>query len=360
MPKMSGYEVCNKLREIYLPNELPIIMLTVRNTVADMVCGLNCGANDYLIKPFSKEELLSRVKTHLNLHRINRIANRFVPMKFLQSIGKNSIMEVKLGDYANLEVTVFFSDIRKYTAISESMSPEDNFRFIHAYVKRMGPIIHKHSGFINQYMGDAIMAIFPEETHYSLNAAIYMQRKIGEYNKERILKGRNPIIVGMGLHCGSLTMGIIGDENRSEPSTIADTVNIAARIEQLTKYYGARILFSENSYNNLPEAHRYHIRYLGNVHVKGKKEILKVFECFDGDDDEMIKLKMKSISDFDIALKQFYNKDFPEAAVGFKKILKGNKGDQVVQNFYNHSVKFSHEGVPENWSGVEIIVSSLL
>ena len=357
MPKMSGYEVCNKLREMFLPNELPVIILTVKNTVADMVTGLNCGANDYLTKPFSRDELLSRVKTHLNLHRINKVTNRFVPTEFLHSIGKSSIMDVKLGDYANLNVTVFFSDIRKYTKISESMTPEENFRFIQAYVRRMGPIIHQHSGFINQYMGDAIMAIFPEQTHHSLNAAIFMQKKISEYNTERIKKGREPIMAGMGLHYGSLTMGIIGDENRSEPSTIADTVNIAARIEQLTKYYGANILLSENSYQNLPEAHRYHIRYLGKVQVKGKKESLKVYECFDGDDDVMIKLKRDTLTDFDIGLKNFYNKDFPEAAVTFKKILKINKNDQVIQHFYDQSVKFSHEGIPDDWSGIEMMGS---
>jgi signal transduction histidine kinase/class 3 adenylate cyclase/ActR/RegA family two-component response regulator len=354
MPKMSGYEVCNKIREMFLPSELPVIMLTVKNTVADLVSGLNCGASDYLTKPFSKDELLSRVKTHLNLHNINRVTNRFVPTQFLQSIGKSSIMEVKLGDYANLNVTVFFSDIRKYTRISESMSPEDNFRFIQAYVGRMGPIIHQHTGFINQYMGDAIMAIFPEQTYHSLDAAIHMQKKILEYNKERIETGREPISVGMGLHYGSLTMGIIGDENRSEPSTIADTVNIAARIEQLTKYYGAQILLSEKSYNNLPDPHRYSIRYLGNVQVKGKKESLKVFECFDGDDEKMIQLKMETLTDFDLGLKQFYNKDFLEAALVFKKILKLNKDDRVIQHFYNLAAKFSHEGVPDNWSGIEM------
>jgi DNA-binding response OmpR family regulator/anti-sigma regulatory factor (Ser/Thr protein kinase) len=359
MPKMSGYEVCNRLREIYQPNELPVIMLTVKNRVADLVSGFNCGANDYLTKPFSKAELLSRVKTHMHLHRINIVTNRFVPTKFLHSIGKSSIMDVKLGDYANQNVTVFFSDIRRYTTISETMTPEENFRFIHAYVRRMGPIIHEHSGFINQYMGDAIMAIFPEKTIHSLNAAIDMQKKIVEYNKERRMKRREAITVGMGLHCGSLTMGIIGDENRSEPSTIADTVNIASRIEQLTKYYGARILLSENSYMNLPEAHRYHIRYLGNVRVKGKKESLKVYECFDGDQEEMIQMKIETLTDFDLGLKYYYKKDFPEAAVSFKKVLKKNDSDQVVHNFYNNAVKFSHKGVPKDWSGIESITKDL-
>ncbi|HRI58572.1 MAG TPA: two-component regulator propeller domain-containing protein, partial [Saprospiraceae bacterium] len=162
MPRMSGYEVCQKIREKYLPSELPIIMVTAKNQVLDLVQGLDTGANDYLAKPFSKEEFLARVKTQLNLHHINEATSKFVPNEFLRSLGRDNITEVLLGDHVEREVTVLFSDIRDYTTLSESMMPEENFNFVKAFNGRMGPVIQQHKGFVNQYLGDGIMAIFPE------------------------------------------------------------------------------------------------------------------------------------------------------------------------------------------------------
>ena len=133
MPGMSGYTVCEKIRKKHLASDLPIIMLTAKNQVTDLVEGFNVGANDFLTKPFSKEELISRIKTHLNLQRIQKATNRFVPHEFLSTIGHNSITEVKLGDQANCEVTVFFSDIRDYMNLSEQMTPEENFKICQCF-----------------------------------------------------------------------------------------------------------------------------------------------------------------------------------------------------------------------------------
>ena len=117
MPRMSGYEVCQQIREKYLASELPVIMVTAKDQIQDVVQGLSLGANDYLPKPFHKEELFARINTQLDLHRIFSVAGRFVPNEFLHSLNKEKITEVALGDYAEKEVTVLFSDIRGYTTL---------------------------------------------------------------------------------------------------------------------------------------------------------------------------------------------------------------------------------------------------
>ena len=146
MPRMSGYEVCQKIREKYLPSELPVIMITAKNQLQDIVQGLSIGANDYLPKPFHKEELLARIKTQVDLHQIFDVAGRFVPNEFLRSLNRERLTEVLLGDHAEKEVTVLFTDIRGYTTLAETMTPEQNFRFVNAFHGRMGPVIRKHGG----------------------------------------------------------------------------------------------------------------------------------------------------------------------------------------------------------------------
>ncbi len=355
MPGMSGYTTCEKIRKIFLPSELPIIMLTAKNRVTDLVEGFNAGANDFLTKPFSKEELMSRIKTHLNLQRIQKATNRFVPHQFLQSIGHENITDVKLGDQATCDVTVFFSDIRDYMTLSEQMTPEENFKFVNAFVGRLGPIIQKHNGFVNQYLGDAIMANFPAEAEHALQAAIDMQKTIRIYNEQRKLKNKRPIKVGMGLHTGKLIMGIIGDEKRTEPATVSSTVNTASRMESLTKYYGANILISEYSKHKIPDSAGFNFRYLGRVQLKGKKELISVYECFDGDAPGLIEFKKQMLPQFNRGLDHFFAKDFERAATVFQQILDSNSSDLVCRFFFGRASKYAKSGVAESWNGVEMV-----
>jgi signal transduction histidine kinase/ligand-binding sensor domain-containing protein/class 3 adenylate cyclase/DNA-binding NarL/FixJ family response regulator len=355
MPGMSGYSTCEKIRKKHLASDLPIIMLTAKNQITDLVEGFNVGANDFLTKPFSKEELISRIKTHLNLQRIQKATNRFVPYKFLKTIGHQSITDVKLGDQANCDVTVFFSDIRDYMTLSEQMTPEENFKFVNAFVGRMGPIIQKHNGFVNQYLGDAIMANFPAEAEHALQAAVDMQKTLRIYNEQRKLKNRRSIKVGMGLHTGSLIMGIIGDENRTEPATVSSTVNTASRMESLTKYYGANILISEHSKRKIPNSADFHFRYLGKVQLKGKKELISVYECFDGDAPILIEFKNETLPQFNKGLDYFFARDFEKAAIVFKNILDANSSDLVCRFFLERAIKHAKNGVSDTWNGIEVV-----
>jgi signal transduction histidine kinase/CheY-like chemotaxis protein/class 3 adenylate cyclase/Flp pilus assembly protein TadD len=356
MPRMSGYEVCENIRQRFGPSTLPILLLTAKNRVSDLVHGLSVGANDYISKPFSKEELLSRVKTHLNLQKINMITNKFVPQEFLKSIGHQSITEVKLGDHIEKEFTVFFSDIRNYTTIAEQMSPKENFAFINEYVGIMGPIIHRNDGFVHQYLGDAIVAIFPNESAKALMASIEMQRAIRKYNEDRERINLSLIQAGMGLHSGQLIMGIIGDQHRNDPATISDTVNAASRMEGITKFFGARIILSESTYQRLSDPEQFNIRYLGKVQLKGKVDSMGAYECFDGDDPEIFNKKVETKLLFKDALDNFLNMEFAEATALFNRIIKTNPGDLVSIHFRQQAAHYTVNGAPDNWDGIEKLV----
>ncbi|WP_242203562.1 tetratricopeptide repeat protein [Aestuariivivens insulae] len=355
MPNMSGYEVCETIRKTYSTSELPIVLLTAKNRVSDLVTGFNVGANDYLTKPFSKNELLSRIKTHLNLYGIHRATSKFVPSEFLKSVGREAITEVTLGDHIQKEVTVLFTDVRDYTTLAESMTPEQNFKFVNAYVGRMGPLIQRNGGFVNQYLGDGIMALFPENATHALQAAIAMQKTILEYNLRREKEGFRPISVGMGMHTGSLVMGIIGDTHRNDTAIIADTVNTASRMEGTTKHYGANIVLSENSMATIENKEDFNFRYLGKVKVKGKNEVIGVFECFNGDEGAVIDLKMKTLKDFEKGLKYFFNKEFPKASAAFDKVLTKNPKDKVARYFVTKSAEYTISGTPNDWDMVNAL-----
>ena len=276
-----------------------------------------------------------------------------MPNAFLRSLGKDNITDVVLGDHAEQKVTVSFSDIRNYTTLSEQMTPEENFRFVSSFNSRMSPAIHRHEGFINQYLGDAIMAIFPKQPTNALAAAIEMQILLQEYNQSRQAKGKSLLKVGMGLHSGSLVMGIIGDEQRMDAATISDTVNVAARIESLTKHFGVNILLSEDTYTQLEQPNNFNCRYLGQVQVKGKHQAIGIYECFDGDSAAQQVLKKQTLATFEKGLQHYFNKEFQAAIRAFETIIVTNPADKPAQLFLKKATYFIANPVAKEWTGIE-------
>jgi len=356
MPKMSGFEVCMKIREKYMLSELPVIFITAKDQVFDLVEGLRYGGNDYITKPFSKQEFLARIKTQLNLEKIHDSYARFIPIEFLQSLGRESIMEVNLGDQIEKTVTILFSDIRDYTTLSEGMTPKENFEFLNSFLNKMGPVIRENKGFVMQYLGDGLMSIFLHDPMDAVKASITMVAQIEEYNISRENKIRKPIMVGMGLHTGKLVMGVIGDEKRMDVNVVSDSVNTASRMEGLTKHYGTSIIMSENTLEGLDKKNSIHYRFLGLVRVKGKTKPLKIFEILDGISNEQNRIKIATKAIFEEGLSHYFNKEFINAATEFKKVTTQNEDDVTAQLYLRLSAKFMVEGVPENWTGVETML----
>jgi two-component system, sensor histidine kinase ChiS len=544
MPHMTGYEVSQKLRERFLPSELPIVMLTAKNQASDLVAGFEAGASDYLTKPFSKDELLARIKTHINLSRLisenrnlnikqeelaqektdleilldtttehadavqaeleqqalealqaseqqlrkfleampvgvfvidaqgkpyyinslgeqllgqglvnNNLASsqltevyqayvrdtdqlypdvdspiyralkgeissiddmeihqgdrkipievwgtpirnengdilyaiaafqditerqkaqaerykftreimelnlayeRFVPKEFLRFLNKESITDVKLGDQVQREMTVLFADIRAFTSLSEGMSPQENFNFINEYLSIVTPEIHSHRGFIDKYIGDAVMALFPESPNDAVLSAIAMQKKVALYNETRQQRGEVPIRIGIGLHTGSLMLGTIGGAQRMEGTVIADAVNLASRLEGLTKQYGAAIAISEQVLFKLDDMEQYGYRFLDRVKVKGKKEAVAVFEIYDSDTLSQRQLKISTRSNFEEAIVLYYQQKFDLAQQFFQDILQLNPQDVAARLYSMRCEKYHKNGLTEGWEVAQV------
>jgi adenylate cyclase len=202
---------------------------------------------------------------------------RFVPMEFLKFLKRDSIVDVQLGDQVVQRMAVLFSDIRSFTAMSEKMTPQENIDFINSYLVQVSPVIRDHGGFIDKFIGDAIMALFPERPDDAVAAALDMRIALGEFNERRAAGGRDPISIGIGIHYGELMLGTVGEEGRIETTVIADAVNIASRLEGLTKKVGADIVVSRDVCDNLREPGRFAIERIGRVTVKGKQKPVEIF-----------------------------------------------------------------------------------
>lgn len=302
------------------------------------------------------EEERSRFTQQLT--ELNLAYERFVPREFLSLLDKQSVVDINLGDQVEKEMTILFSDIRDFTTLSETMTPQDNFEFINAYLGQMEPIIHQHQGFIDKYIGDAIMALFPSSADDAVSGAIAMLTALTRYNQILQTAEFQPLKIGIGIHTGALMLGTVGGQDRMDGTVISDAVNSASRIEDLTKIYGVKLLISETTYSRLQDTSQYAIRTIDRVRVKGKTAPITIYEVFNSDSPYLFKLKKQTLADFEQGLKHYRQKQFLEAQNYFQKILSISADDQAVRLYLKRCKHFQQEGVPDDWEDVKEVVES--
>ncbi|MDR1929832.1 MAG: adenylate/guanylate cyclase domain-containing protein [Treponema sp.] len=247
----------------------------------------------------------------------------FIPKEFLAILKKKSISELKLGDHIKQEMTIFFSDIRQFTELSENLTPEESFAFINSYFSRVVPEISKNGGFVDKYIGDAVLALFPQinGADMAVKAAISIQGKIREYNTHRAKCGYRPLAMGIGIHTGLLMVGVVGTRDRMQNTVISDAVNLASRVESLTKAFRVSLAISEETFKKLEDPGSYKYRFVAKVRVKGKVEPVSIFEIFDGINPSLLKHKIEANRYFEQGMIDYYQKHYADALTGFRKVL---------------------------------------
>jgi len=280
--------------------------------------------------------------------------SKFVPTEFIEFLKKNSVLDITLGDQIEVDMSILFSDIRSFTTISEKMTAEETFKFINSYLHAMGPCVTKQNGFIDKYIGDAIMALFrtPEN---ALDAAIDMLDELYLYNKKRVEKDYEKISIGIGIHTGRLILGIVGSELRIQGTVISDAVNLASRIEGLTKMYGASLLMSEESFNIIEKKEKYYTRIIDRVKVKGKDKPVDVIEVLNGNSERIINLKLSTNHLMKDGITRFRERDFRHAIKHFEEILSIDPKDKAANIHLQRSIYFHNHGVPPDWEGVSAL-----
>ena len=277
-----------------------------------------------------KEELLKKNKM---LSKSNillaDIFKKFVPEQFLNKIAREGIEKISAGYAERTNLTVLFSDIRFFTKISEEKDPRDILTVLNKYFTHMSKQIYANNGFIDKFIGDAIMALFEEipgntilPANNAVNAAIGMQLILKTINEEIKNIITFPLKTGIGIHSGETIVGTVGLENRMESTVLGNTVNIASRIEGLTKSFGASIIISKTTMDLIQDSYKYQYRNLGLIEIRGIQNKIQLFEFFDGDEEEIRILKFKTIENFNRAFNFILNSQLDKAIEEYKLSLK--------------------------------------
>ncbi|NER02172.1 MAG: PAS domain-containing protein, partial [Okeania sp. SIO3C4] len=265
------------------------------------------------------------------LFELNEALSRFVPRQFLQSLAHKSITEIQLGESVQKEMSVLFADIRAFTTRSEQMTPEDAFKFINGYLRRMEPAIIENAGFIDKYIGDEIMALFEGSADSAVNAAVTMLKILAEYNLTRQRPDRLPIEIGIGINTGKLMLGTVGGNSRIDTTAIGDTVNLGSRLQYLTKEYNTPLLISHHTLACLEEPMKYAMRAIAQVQVRGKSRKVGVFEVFEADPDDQKQAKLETKPIFEAAVIEYDRGAIESAKSLFFQCLQNNPHDYVAQ-----------------------------
>lgn len=251
-------------------------------------------------------------------------------------------------------ITVLFSDIREFTTISEFLNPEQLVTLLNNYLDPMTKIVLKHRGMLDKYIGDAIMAVYnapvdlKEHASDAVLTALEMLKELKSLNEKFATMGFPQINIGIGINTGEAITGNMGTETRFDYTAIGDTVNLASRLEGLNKFYGTKIIISENTFNSLTNKNEFFIRQLDLIRVKGKKAPVKIYEVME-EDSPLISV----IKDFEKALHLYRNFMFKEALKIFTYINE-KFNDQVSLIYGKRCKDYILNPPPSDWDRVYI------
>ena len=294
-------------------------------------------------------KMQSKMKFERN---IRKAFSRFVPEQIIDELVDGAETEAKVGIGEKRDVAIMFCDIRSFTNISECNKPETVVAFLNRYFTAMCTIIKKYGGTVDKFMGDAIMALFGAPVSYEDNcrravaAAQEMRETVNQIEMEDLILPQDmKFNIGIGIHYGDVIVGSIGSADKTDYSVIGDNVNLASRLEGLTKTYGTMILISEAVKNDIKNQ-EYVYRHLDNVKVKGKEHPVPIYALD------------KSIDDFTQTYREYYDKAFALYKKGvwnlareyFQKALDECPGDKAAALMVDRCDEFIVRP-PENWDG---------
>jgi adenylate cyclase len=363
MPGMKGDELLVHVHE-RLP-DTRTILLTGQAGLEAVARAINdANLYRYVAKPWNRDDLTLTVREAVRsylaeqqvreqqarLAAAHSAATRFVPYAFLSLFGRSELSEVQRGDYVARPVTVYYSDIRSYTTLVEGHTPAENLAWINEYLMAMERPIHAHGGFVERIAGDCILALFGTGADAGLRAAIESLEALAEHNADRARRGNPPLRIGIGMASGECLMGILGGDERLQCSVVGDPVNLAARVESLTKQLGT-LLITEQMRSALADPERYCLRYVDRVRVKGQNAPTSLYEVLDALGAEERDRKLATAGALAHALAAFQAGDLADAGALFRELSRRDPDDPAFAWHLARMEDVTRHGLPHDWDG---------
>ncbi|MFT6343946.1 MAG: adenylate cyclase [Paraglaciecola sp.] len=289
---------------------------------------------------------------------LSQTFRKFVPKQFVDHFAKHGSDSLELGRADEDELAILFSDIRGFTGLSEQMKPQELMNFLNSYFLRMNEPIHKNKGFIDKFIGDAVMALFDRPTgtntdkaQDAIRAALDLRYAINLYNQHRANSNYPPINIGIGIHFGPVIIGTVGSDDRMDTTVLGDSVNIAFRLEALAPKYNTDIVISAQTLHQAEAKGVFEYRLLDWVRVKGRKTPIEVYEIIDHQDVNIKKLKLANAKLIELGLNYRKVQKWELAITHFKQALEINPNDTLAIHHLEQCAKLQNTQLAEDWDG---------
>lgn len=259
----------------------------------------------------------------------NEEVEKFVPKQFLKFFGAKNILDLQLGNSVQKEVTTLFCDINNSFKISASLSLEENFHFINAYLNLISPLIRRYNGFVDKYLGDGIMAVFLKPEHaFECTRAIFSA--VEDLNFKS--KDKPTMRANITIHTGEVVFGVLGEENRKSLTILSEGVSFASKLRDVNKFFQTKAVFSKRTLNSLPYGYGINYRYIGSFkNEESGADFYSVFELLDLYKRVKREKILKHKNAFEEASRLYSDGDFERAKKLFEVVVKQNEEDQVAQ-----------------------------
>ena len=290
-------------------------------------------------------------ETHTR-QRLMEVFGHYVPPEVVNVIARNPEAFSLEGEAR--ELTIFFSDIKNFSTISEHLDPRQLARMLNTYFTAMTDILHRHGATIDKYIGDAIMAFWgapvshPDHARRSIAAALDMQREMEKLRPRFQALGWPPLEVGVGINTGTVNVGNMGSKYRVAYTVVGDAVNLSSRVEHLSRTYHAKVLVTEST---MKMAADFVFKEVDHVRVKGKGQAARIYEPLCAQAELTPELR-QHLGHHDLALAAYYRRDWAEAESLFSKLRDSEFNAGYCKLMLGRIQTFRSSEPPPDWSGV--------
>lgn len=290
---------------------------------------------------------------------------RFVPVDFIRILDKESPVSISIGNNKEKSMTILSSDIRNFTNILETVPSNQTITFLNSYLSEMEKIVYEAAGFVDQYSGDALLALFAdyservekENFNSADNAVEAALRMMNVVRSKRIQKNFSiplewNLEIGIGINTGSLILGTVGSERRIDTNVVGDAIRLTSKLQSLTYLYQGRILISHHTYLRLHRMSDIGIRMIDSAFVKGRNQPVDIYEVFESDIEEIKEFKLKTLDLLSQGISEYRSGKFGEATKIFKQLYQEEPRDNLSKIYLKRCKLYSSKPLEKNWDGI--------